>query len=86
MISAMVHLGGDSFRTASVFIAAITASTTNIPIDLCDAWAAIGVSFSILLIVFPLCVEICKAAMLLHRDDNLCDNELASHSLDCIEC
>lgn len=61
MISALTHVGGDTMRTSSVFIAAVIA-TCGQPSSLCDAWAAIVVSFTICIAVIPLINEIYKAA------------------------
>jgi Co/Zn/Cd efflux system component len=61
MISAVTHLGGDSLRTVAVFVAAMVAQLTGARSDLCDAWAAIIVSFTIVLLAVPLLVEIRKA-------------------------
>lgn len=61
MISALTHVGGDTMRTLSVFFAAVI-STAGQPSSLCDAWAAIVVSFTICIAVIPLVKEIYKAA------------------------
>ena len=61
MISAFTHVGGDTLRTISVFIAACIATWTGIPGYLCDAWAAVVVSVTIVLMVVPLCIEIVGA-------------------------
>jgi Co/Zn/Cd efflux system component len=61
MISALTHVGGDTMRTLSVFFAAVI-STVGQPSNLCDAWAAIVVSFTICIAVIPLVKEIYKAA------------------------
>jgi len=66
MLAAFIHLGADSMRTASIFIAAIIATVTNIDSDLCDAWAAVVVSATILIMVIPLLNEIIKSATKLH--------------------
>ena len=62
MISALTHVGGDSLRTASVFIAAVVATVTTVPGSLCDAWAAVVVSVTIIVAVIPLIIEIVKAS------------------------
>ena len=62
MCSALTHLGGDTLRTTSVFIAAIVASETDIPVNLCDAWAAIIVNITTIALVIPLIYHICQAA------------------------
>ncbi len=58
MISAFTHVGGDTLRTISVFIAAAVATFTGYPGYLCDAWAAVVVSVTIVLMVIPLFIEI----------------------------
>lgn len=62
MLSALTHVGGDTLRTLSVFIAALITTAFNQDSALCDAWAAIVVSISIVICVIPLCKEIYKAA------------------------
>ena len=62
MISALTHVGGDTMRSASVFIAAVIATVSSAPSSLCDAWAAVVVSFTICCAVIPLISEIWKAA------------------------
>jgi Co/Zn/Cd efflux system component len=62
MISALTHVGGDTLRTVSVFIAAFIATVTTISSTLCDAWASVVVCFSIVICIIPLCIEIYKAA------------------------
>ena len=61
MLSAFTHLTGDSMRTASVFIAALVSTFSGIPSQICDAWAAIAVTISIVFMVVPLIVEIVKS-------------------------
>tara|TARA_A100001035_G_scaffold239227_1_gene204190 strand:- start:407 stop:1204 length:798 start_codon:yes stop_codon:yes gene_type:complete len=58
MISAFTHVGGDTLRTISVFIAAAIATFTGYPGYLCDAWAAVVVSVTIVLMAVPLLIEI----------------------------
>lgn len=62
MCSALTHLGGDTLRTSSVFVAAIVASSSNADPNLCDAWAAIVVSLTTVALVLPLIYHICMAA------------------------
>jgi Co/Zn/Cd efflux system component len=61
MISAFTHIGGDTLRTFSVFIAAAIATATNVPGYLCDAWAAVFVTVTIVITIMPLLREIVKA-------------------------
>lgn len=58
MASALTHVGGDTLRTTAVFVAAVVSSTTNVNSALCDAWAAIVVTVSIVFLVIPLVREI----------------------------
>jgi Co/Zn/Cd efflux system component len=62
MLSAFTHVGGDSLRTAAVFIAALITTFGGVDSTLTDAYAAIIVSITIVLAVIPLCLEIFKAA------------------------
>jgi Co/Zn/Cd efflux system component len=78
MISAFTHVGGDTLRTISVFIAALIATVTNIPGYLCDAWAAVLVTVTIVIMVIPLCIEIYYAY---HRISALPDDDLATAGL-----
>jgi Co/Zn/Cd efflux system component len=61
MLSALVHVGCDTLRTLSVFIAAIVSSSTDIPGTLCDAWAAIIVTLTIFVMLIPLLIEIVRS-------------------------
>jgi Co/Zn/Cd efflux system component len=69
MLAAFSHLGADSLRTASIFLAAVVASATDIDSDLCDAWAAIIVSATIFVMAVPLINYIIKSALKLHREN-----------------
>lgn len=62
MMSAFVHILGDTLRTFAVFGAALVSSLTGIDGDICDAWAAIIVAISTLTICLPLIFEIIHAA------------------------
>ncbi len=64
MCSAVTHLGGDTMRTLSVFVAAAVTSTTSLSGNLCDAWAAIAVTVTIIILVVPLVYQIWKASYL----------------------
>lgn len=61
MASALTHVGGDSLRTGAVFVAASVASLTDFNPTLCDAWAAVVVTITILFLIGPLLKEIGKA-------------------------
>lgn len=63
MISALTHVGSDTMRTCSVFIAAMIATVGHQSSSLCDAWAAVVVSITIVLAVIPLIKEIVNVAM-----------------------
>jgi Co/Zn/Cd efflux system component len=58
MISAFIHVGCDTLRTLSVFVAAIISSSTGISGTLCDSWAAIIVTLTIFMMIVPLVREI----------------------------
>jgi Co/Zn/Cd efflux system component len=70
MVSAFTHLGGDTIRTLSVFVAAVVSTAAGIPSQTCDAWAAIVVSGTIVLIAFPLVKEIMTAYARLAQERN----------------
>lgn len=61
MMSALTHVGGDTARTLSVFVAAVVATIAGNSTR-CDAWATVVVSITIVCAVIPLLTEIYKAA------------------------
>ena len=61
MISAFTHVGGDSLRTISIFIAAALASLHVGAPYKCDAWAAVVVTITIVIMIIPLLREIYHA-------------------------
>lgn len=58
MLGVFLHIFADTLRTLAIFIAAIVSSITNIPTVVTDAYAAIIVAFSIILVAIPLLNEI----------------------------
>jgi Co/Zn/Cd efflux system component len=62
MISAFTHVGSDTLRTLSVFGAAMFVSIFGFSSSLCDAWAAVAVSSTIVVFVCPLSLEIYRKA------------------------
>lgn len=66
MASALTHVSGDTLRTMSVFVAAVIATTSNVDGTICDAWAAIFVTVTIVFLVIPLIREIIQAARVLY--------------------
>lgn len=62
MLSAFTHVGGDTVRTISVIVAATVSSLFHIDADICDAWAAVAVAVTIVLITLPLIFDIIAAA------------------------
>ena len=62
MMSAWTHVGGDTIRTISVLTAATVSMLSGIDGDVCDAWAAIVVSLTILVMTVPLMVDIYSVA------------------------
>jgi Co/Zn/Cd efflux system component len=69
MVSALTHVSGDTLRTTSVFIAALIATVSGASGALCDAWASVVVSFTIVICVIPLCREIYRAAVGHHSEE-----------------
>lgn len=61
MLSAFTHIGGDTVRTISVIGAACISSIFEIDADVCDAWAAVVVAVTIVLITLPLIIDIVEA-------------------------
>lgn len=70
MISAFTHVGSDTMRTLSVFAAAILATAFNFSSSLCDAWAAVVVSITIVLFVLPLIKQIFDRLRDLRNESN----------------
>lgn len=62
MMSAWTHVGGDTIRTISVLAAATVSMLSGIDGDICDAWAAIIVSLTILVMTVPLIADIYTVA------------------------
>ena len=58
MMSAFTHLTGDSLRTFSVLVGALVSTFGGISSQICDAWAAVAVTISIIFIAVPLAYEI----------------------------
>eukprot|EP00607_Mallomonas_marina_P010207 CAMPEP_0182422336 /NCGR_PEP_ID=MMETSP1167-20130531/7988_1 /TAXON_ID=2988 /ORGANISM="Mallomonas Sp, Strain CCMP3275" /LENGTH=277 /DNA_ID=CAMNT_0024600303 /DNA_START=282 /DNA_END=1115 /DNA_ORIENTATION=+ len=71
MISAITHVGGDTLRTSSMFIAALVSTITGVAGDIVDAWAAIIVTITIITIILPLCREIRSAYLRIRRDPTM---------------
>lgn len=69
MLSAFSHVLGDTFRTLSTFSAAIISTLSGIDGDICDAWAAIVVSITIVLLCSLLLWEIKDAALEIWNED-----------------
>jgi Co/Zn/Cd efflux system component len=63
MMSALVHVSGDTLRTISVFAAAVVTTAANVSGTVTDAWAAVVVTATIIAIVMPLIREIGAAIL-----------------------
>jgi Co/Zn/Cd efflux system component len=63
MWSAFAHISGDTVRTLSVLTAAIISTTTGFDSALCDAWAAIICSLTIIVIAAVLINELRKTSI-----------------------
>ena len=70
MLSAFTHVGGDTVRTISVLGAAGISSAFGIEAAVCDAWAAVAVSITILAISLPLIVDIILAAQSIFNENS----------------
>ena len=70
MISAFTHVGGDTLRTCAVFIAAVVSDTTSASGTVCDAWAAVIVSITIVICVMPLTKDIYHKAVMISQEKN----------------
>jgi Co/Zn/Cd efflux system component len=62
MASALTHVSGDTLRTSSVFVAALVATLSPYSGAICDAWAAVVVTVTIIFIVVPLVSKIYQHA------------------------
>lgn len=60
MMCALTFVAGDSIRTISIFVAATVSVAGNINADICDAWAAILVSITILIMIVNILYEMYK--------------------------
>lgn len=78
MLSAFTHILGDTFRTLSTFLAAMVSSISGIDGDICDAWAAIVVTVTIILLSIMLLNEIKDAALEIWHED--CSETMSSHA------
>lgn len=74
MMSAFTHIVGDTLRTVAIFLAALVSSVTRIDGDVCDAWAALVVSLSVLVLCGSLFVSIGAAARSLLTTAEQCKN------------
>lgn len=70
MLSAFTHVSGDTIRTISVIIAALISTIFKIDVDICDAWAAIGVCATIFVMSVPLIADIIGTAISLSRSSS----------------
>jgi Co/Zn/Cd efflux system component len=61
MMSAFTHVSGDTLRTIATFAAAGVSSFFHIDPSICDAWAAIIVSATIVISALPLVYSISRA-------------------------
>ena len=71
MMSAFTHLTGDSMRTAAVIIAAMVSSIGGYPSQICDAYAALVITGTILIMTIPLITEIFRAYVKLTKEPDL---------------
>jgi Co/Zn/Cd efflux system component len=69
MVSAFTHILGDTLRTLSMLVAAVVASVTGIDGDICDAWAALVVSLTIIVLCVSLVIDVTAAACTLYKEE-----------------
>jgi hypothetical protein len=69
MLSAFIHIIGDTLRTIAMLIAAGISSIFKIDGDITDAWSAVVASFTILLLCGRLIHEIRKSLQDIHQDE-----------------
>lgn len=69
MLSAFIHVVGDTLRTVSVLIAAGISTIFHVDGDICDAWAAMVASISILIMCGSLIAEIRRSWSELQDED-----------------
>ena len=62
MMSAFTHILGDTLRTIAMFLAALVSTISGVEGDICDAWAALVVSITILVLCLSLVLDIVAAA------------------------
>lgn len=70
MLSAFTHVGGDTVRTISVLSAAGISSAFGINAAVCDAWAAVAVSLTIVAISLPLIIDIILAVKSISNENS----------------
>lgn len=68
MISALTHVGSDTLRTLSVFVAAVVSYVGHVDASVCDAWAAVVITITICFAVIPLLKEIYHAVQRLKEE------------------
>ena len=78
MLSAFFHVGGDTLRTIAIFSAALVSTITGANPDLCDAWAALAVSVTIVGLAVPMTWEIFKHAASFASDRTVNQLEMIS--------
>ena len=78
MLSAFLHVGGDTLRTIAIFSAALVSTITGANPDLCDAWAALAVSVTIVGLAVPMTWEIFKHAASFASDRTVNQLEMIS--------
>lgn len=71
MMSAFTHVGSDTLRTGAVFFAAVLVSAGNYSSSLCDAWAAVAVTVTIVVFTCPLIYNIFRKTFELNEEGDL---------------
>ena len=60
---------GDTMRTVAMFFAALISTVSGVDGDICDAYAALVVSFTILILCMNLVIDIYTAGLDIYRDE-----------------
>ena len=68
-MSAFTHIMGDTMRTVAMFLAALVSTVTGIDGDVCDAYSALVVSLTILVLCMSLVVDIYAAGVDIYQDE-----------------
>lgn len=69
MVSAFTHILGDTMRTVAMLLAALVSTVTGVDGDICDAWAALVVSLTIIVLCLSLVMDVSAAAWAVYTEE-----------------